>query len=214
VKPKSWFPIACAALIALTSPTAAWGQVLRRSAIRVNPIIRPAPFERGRLPDPVRYHYIDTSWQNSPYTYYLIHHEWPIPSYPYPYPYPDPYPFPYPPFGGDGYTAIPDYYGGTPDSGNPYSDRPTTAVLPQNAGNNAVIHVRAPVALADILFDDYKTSSTGLNRVLTTPDLTPGKTYTYSVTANWSEGGLPRSETRTVQVQAGQSVTVDFTKKA
>jgi uncharacterized protein (TIGR03000 family) len=111
-------------------------------------------------------------------------------------------------------TTVPDYYGGTPDSNNPYSDRPTTAVLPAVEGNNAVVHVCVPLALAEVIFDGHKTSSTGMHRVFTTPELTPGKTYTYTVTVNWSEAGLPRSETRSVQVQAGQSVTVDFTKKA
>ena len=86
-------------------------------------------------------------------------------------------------------------------------------MLPQVSGNNAVIHVKVPVALAEVTFNGQKTYSTGINRVFTTPELEPGKTHTYTVTASWSEGGLPRNETRAVQVTAGQTVTVDFTRK-
>jgi uncharacterized protein (TIGR03000 family) len=204
-------------------PAVTWGQELRRGTeFRPLDIVRPAPIDHGRLPGPVNYHYIDTSWQNSPYTYYLIHHHWPYPPippyppYPYPYPpYPYPYPYPYPsPYGPGGYTTVPDFYGDSPDESNSYSTKPTTAVLPAVEGNNAVIHVRVPLALAEVTFDGHPTTSTGLNRVYTTPELTPGKTYTYSVTVNYSSGGLPRSETRAVRVQAGQSVSVDFTKPA
>jgi uncharacterized protein (TIGR03000 family) len=107
----------------------------------------------------------------------------------------------------------PEYYGGASDLFNPYGASANTAVLPAISGNNAVIHVHIPIALADVAFDSVTTTSTGKDRVFTTPELTPGKTYTYAVTANWTEGGIPRTETRTVQVTAGQSSTVDFSKK-
>jgi uncharacterized protein (TIGR03000 family) len=68
-----------------------------------------------------------------------------------------------------------------------------------------------PLALAEVTFDGTPTTTTGINRIFTTPELTPGKTYTYTVTANWSEGGLPRSVSKTVQVKSGQTATVDFT---
>jgi uncharacterized protein (TIGR03000 family) len=43
-----------------------------------------------------------------------------------------------------------------------------------------------PLALADVVFNGKLTTSTGKDRVFTTPELTPGKTYTYTVTANWT----------------------------
>jgi uncharacterized protein (TIGR03000 family) len=211
---KTWLSMALAIVLLGAAAPAASGQ-LRRGPVRPAPVFRPAPIDHRRLVGPVRYHDIDTSWQNSPYTYYLIHHhrDWP-PYGPYYPPYYPPYPYPYyPPYYPGGYSpdfTVPDYYGGYTDSANPYSDRPTTAVLPKIEGNNAVIHVRVPLALADVTFDGYQTSTTGMNRVFTTPELEPGKTYTYSVTANWSEGGLPRSVTKTVQVKAGESTTVDL----
>jgi uncharacterized protein (TIGR03000 family) len=93
------------------------------------------------------------------------------------------------------------------------SPLPSTAVLPQVSGNNAAIHVRVPFAVAEVTFNGQKITTTGIHRIFTTPELTPGKTYTYVVTANWTDGGLPWSETRTVQVQAGQVASVDLTKK-
>ena len=114
-----------------------------------------------------------------------------------------------------GYSSyMPDYYGGTSDSYVPSGTGTTTTVVPEISGNNAVIHVHLPIALADLSFDGTKTTSTGKDRVFTTPALTPGQTYTYTATANWTEGGVPRTEMRTVQVSAGQSATVDFSKKA
>jgi uncharacterized protein (TIGR03000 family) len=77
-----------------------------------------------------------------------------------------------------------------------------------------VVYVHVPLALAEVTFDGHKTTSTGKDRVFTTPALTPGATYTFTVTATWTEGGLPRSETRTVPVQAGKSSYVDLAKKS
>jgi uncharacterized protein (TIGR03000 family) len=114
------------------------------------------------------------------------------------------------PWSYNAYTAS--YYGGTSNPYNVSSVGTTTAALPQISGNNAVVHVHVPLALAEVAFDGLRMTSTGKDRIFTTPELAPGKTYTYTVTANWADGGLPRSETRMVQVQAGQSATVDFSK--
>jgi uncharacterized protein (TIGR03000 family) len=114
--------------------------------------------------------------------------------------------------GYDG-SYMSDYYGYTSDSYDPFGAGKAPAVLPEVSGNNAVINVHVPIALADVAFDGQMTRGTGKDRIFTTPQLTPGETYTYTVTASWTEGGLPRAETRTVQVQAGQSATVDFSKK-
>jgi uncharacterized protein (TIGR03000 family) len=157
----------------------------------------------------------DSGGASGGYSYHLIHHHpnWPYPPYPYPpYPYPPyPYPYPYPayPYG----TLLPDFYQGTPDPNYSYSSMPTTAVLPPVDGNNAVVLVKVPLALADVTFNGTTTTTTGKTRVFTTPALEPGKTYSYSVTASWTDGGIPRTLTRTVQVSAGQTVTVDFSKK-
>jgi uncharacterized protein (TIGR03000 family) len=106
-------------------------------------------------------------------------------------------------------SYLPDFNGGTTQ---PYGSYDTNTPL-ETSENSAVISVHVPLALADVAFDGKLTTSTGKDRVFTTPELTPGKTYTYTVTANWTDGGVARDETRTVQVQAGQRSTVDFSKK-
>jgi uncharacterized protein (TIGR03000 family) len=124
----------------------------------------------------------------------------------------------YGPFGGygpysysSGDSGYYGSYGGDYFSGyQPYGASASANVLPQISGNNAVVYVHVPEVLADVDFDGVKTISTGKDRVFTTPELTPGQTYTYAVTASWTQGGVPRTETRTVKVQAGQTSTVEF----
>jgi uncharacterized protein (TIGR03000 family) len=139
------------------------------------------------------------------------------PPVPYAGGYSNPYPYGgyYPPIGGGysaGATMLPDYYGGAADADNPYSSRPTSAVLPKVEGNNAVIVVKVPFAVADVSFEGQPTTQTGKTRVYTTPELAPGKTYTYTIQGNWTQDATPRTVTREVRVAAGQTVTVDLTK--
>jgi uncharacterized protein (TIGR03000 family) len=127
------------------------------------------------------------------------------------YPYYGGYQYGYP-----GWNYNPGYYSSYQsdydgDTTPPYVSYGTNTLL-ESSGNSAVVHVHVPLALADVAFDGKLTTTTGKDRVFTTPELTPGKTYTYTVTANWTEGGVARNESRTVHVQAGQSSTVDFSK--
>jgi uncharacterized protein (TIGR03000 family) len=80
-------------------------------------------------------------------------------------------------------------------------------------GAAATITIKVPLALVDVLIDGQKMSETGKTRTYTTPGLQTGKSYSFTIQANWSEGGYPQSVTRTVEVSAGDNVTVDFTKK-
>jgi uncharacterized protein (TIGR03000 family) len=122
-----------------------------------------------------------------------------------------------------GYTGGYSPYYGTGNAGGfyPYSDPyvsggykvDSTPDLPRTSGNTAIVRIRVPLALADVVANGQKMTSTGTDRVFITPELTPGQIYTYTLTATWTESGLPRSETRTVEVQAGKSAVVDFSKK-
>ena len=130
--------------------------------------------------------------------------------FPYYAPYYGAYPY-YPNF-GSGYdnSYLPDYYG---SASHPYGSYGNGSTLPEANANSAVVRVHVPLALTDVAFDGKLTTTTGKDRVYTTPELKPGKTYTYTVTANWTEGGVPHNEVRTVQVRAGESSTLDFSKK-
>jgi uncharacterized protein (TIGR03000 family) len=124
------------------------------------------------------------------------------------------------PYSGAGYyptssagTAVPDYTANAAGStGYTPSASTTASSQPRPSGSSATITVKVPLALTEVIFDGNTVSATGKTRQLNTGELSPGRVYTYSVTANWSETGLPRSVTRQVQVAAGQSVTVDFTR--
>lgn len=82
------------------------------------------------------------------------------------------------------------------------------------AGNRSRVEVRVPVADGEILVDGAKTTSLGLNRSFETPKLKPGKSYSYRITASWKQGGEVVKDERTVQVKAGRTSLVDFTRPA
>jgi uncharacterized protein (TIGR03000 family) len=76
----------------------------------------------------------------------------------------------------------------------------------------ANIEVRVP-ADARVWFDSTPTTPTGARRRFVTPALKPGQKYTYSIRAQWSTpSGASTSEIRHITIQAGDSLTVDFTR--
>jgi len=111
-------------------------------------------------------------------------------------------------YGGNAGTAA-GYAGSVPNPGSGLAYE----ALPKDSGNKAVIEIKVPLALAEVIINGHVTQQTGLTRTFMTPELQAGKTATYTVQANWSESGWPKTQTRSVQVTAGQSVTVDFTHK-
>ncbi len=75
------------------------------------------------------------------------------------------------------------------------------------------ISVRSP-ADAEIWFEGSKTTQTGAVREFESPELKPGRAYTYEVRARWTQDGKKVSRTQTIDVSAGDRKTVDFTKSA
>jgi uncharacterized protein (TIGR03000 family) len=123
-------------------------------------------------------------------------------SYPY-YGYDNSYP---------GYYSYPDYYGPdfsyVPDYS--YSQNLPSYDLEQSAPDNrAHIRVRVP-GNAQLWFDDQPTTRAGSVRTFTSPDLTPGHTYTYDLRAQWRQGNQDVTQTRHVVVHPGEQVMVDF----
>ena len=76
----------------------------------------------------------------------------------------------------------------------------------------ATVEVRVPTD-AELWFDGTAMAQTGDRRAFTTPALNPRLTYTYDVTARWTENGKEVTRTRDVGIGAGSSVTVDFTQQ-
>jgi len=75
------------------------------------------------------------------------------------------------------------------------------------------VTVRAPTD-AEIWFGGTKTSQTGAVREFESPELKPGRQYTYEVRARWTQDGKAVSRTQSIEVSAGTRKTVDFTQSA
>jgi uncharacterized protein (TIGR03000 family) len=136
------------------------------------------------------------------------------------------------------YGTSPYYYGNTYAYGTPTYTGGTTiyspssyAMMPQNYvsfyppnfpqgspavgatgngnTNQALIEVRVPQD-AQVWFDGDPTQQRGTDRLFSSPPLEPGKRYHYDVKARWHDGDRAVEKTRTVHVEAGRHVTVDF----
>ena len=81
-------------------------------------------------------------------------------------------------------------------------------------GNRCRVELRLPVADAEVFVDGAKTTSLGLNRVFESPELKPDATYSYRIAAFWKRGDELVKDERNVQVKAGRTSLVDFTRPA
>jgi len=75
--------------------------------------------------------------------------------------------------------------------------------------NRARIHVRLP-ADATLWVDGDATQQAGAERDFTTPPLTPGTTYQYTLKARWMQGNDPVEKTMKVDVRANETSQADF----
>jgi uncharacterized protein (TIGR03000 family) len=80
---------------------------------------------------------------------------------------------------------------------------------PLAADNRGHLHVTLP-ADAVLWFDGEATDQTGAEREFTTPELDPGKTYTYELKARWTLGGRPVEQSLQVEVRPDKTTTVSF----
>jgi uncharacterized protein (TIGR03000 family) len=86
----------------------------------------------------------------------------------------------------------------------PYRETPGDA-------SAATIDVNVPDPAARVYFDDTLTSQIGTQRSYVTPPLTPGADYHFDLRAQWRDaGGREQTQTRRVEVRAGQRRSVDF----
>jgi uncharacterized protein (TIGR03000 family) len=132
----------------------------------------------------------------------------------------------YSPYRSGGYG--PGYYGRPFNSGsyypsyynNPYYHGESYLTAPQIANyyepsilasaNAALVDVRVPTT-AEVWFEGDKTSQTGSDRSFVSPQLQPGKSFTYDIRARWTgPDGKVVDQTRQVPVRANERSTVDF----
>ncbi|OAI39121.1 hypothetical protein AYO40_06065 [Planctomycetaceae bacterium SCGC AG-212-D15] len=74
----------------------------------------------------------------------------------------------------------------------------------------ATVTVVVPTANAQVWFGDTPTTQQGTERSFHSPELVPGKNFTYTIKARWIENGKTVESDRKVKVRAGQSTTVTF----
>jgi uncharacterized protein (TIGR03000 family) len=90
---------------------------------------------------------------------------------------------------------------------------PTPPVAPPASGT-AQIQVLLPDADGEVWFDGRKTRQLGNTRLFATPQLEPGKTYSYQISAAWHQNGKLVGDERTIEVAPGRTVVVDFSRPA
>jgi uncharacterized protein (TIGR03000 family) len=116
-----------------------------------------------------------------------------------------------------GYTVYDQSYYGTPGYANArpnYVYQPLgiqkAATVPAN--NQSNIRVKLPSAEARLWFQNQPTNQSGHERIFRSPPLQPGYRYTYEIRAQWQENGQNVSVVRSIRVEPGQEVSVDFTQ--
>jgi uncharacterized protein (TIGR03000 family) len=84
--------------------------------------------------------------------------------------------------------------------------------LPANAapGGCLLLSVQVPQPSAEVFVDGKKTAQTGTDRTFESPPLEAGKSYRYTVTARWVEGGQVVEAKKEVTGSPGEVVRVDF----
>jgi uncharacterized protein (TIGR03000 family) len=169
------------------------------------------------------YPYWGGGWYGGSYRPY---YGYSYPSYGYSYPsYGYSYPYGYADYSAPNYaySYTPGYSYSTPS--NPYSYAPSIAPYlaeiqsyqslypPSSTTGDTRAHVQVNVpSNAQVWFEGTLTQQGGMSRTFESPELMPGRTYTYHIRARWMDNGQPRDQTRLVTVHAGQLATVDFNR--
>jgi uncharacterized protein (TIGR03000 family) len=127
----------------------------------------------------------------------------------------------YPYYGDPGYFYDTSPYLDNPDPSMPdqYQRRPTKPNDPKNPEKlpppvpnpgPAKLDFKLPNADALVWLDDYLTATAGNERTYQTPELQPGKTYSYRLTVVWQQEGQTYRDDRKVDVSANGTTTVDY----
>jgi uncharacterized protein (TIGR03000 family) len=105
-------------------------------------------------------------------------------------------------------------YGPYPDDPGFVPQMPPVPQAPPVANGYAHIQVLLPDGDGEVWFDGRKTRQTGTTRLFASPQLEPGKTYSYQVSAAWHQNGKLVGDERSVSVAPGTTTIVDFSRPA
>jgi uncharacterized protein (TIGR03000 family) len=117
------------------------------------------------------------------------------------------------PFFG-GYSLPPDSYESFyPVTGGPAAQppwqQPSQVSLPPRAPT-AAVQIFTIDPNAELWFNGVKMQQIGQERNFITPELEPGKKYSYEIRAKWTQSGKQYDKTRTITVQAGEQIGLNF----
>jgi uncharacterized protein (TIGR03000 family) len=82
-----------------------------------------------------------------------------------------------------------------------------------SAGTRAQVLVRVP-ADAKLFADGQATALAGAERVFSTPELTPGRDFQYTLKIEYVDGTETKTASKQVMVRAGHRTVVDFTEQS
>lgn len=115
-------------------------------------------------------------------------------------------------YSGSQFYSTPQYYDSTVQI--PSTDiRQSFYNQPNFSQQLATVIVQVPTPDAKVSFDGTETTQQGMERTFSSPPLEPG-TYTYTIRARWMENGKSIERERRVNVQAGQTMSVDFRRNS
>jgi len=106
---------------------------------------------------------------------------------------------------GPNYSVVPSsYYELQPQI------RPSYYIAPAVVDQTVSVTVLVPTVDAQVWFENAATQQQGMERLFSSAPLQPNQTFVYTIKARWMQGGQAVTQERRVNVQAGQSVTVNF----
>jgi uncharacterized protein (TIGR03000 family) len=84
----------------------------------------------------------------------------------------------------------------------------------QQGDNSAHLQLNVPEG-AEVWFDGTQTKQTGPVREFVSPELSPGRRYTYSISVRYKDAnGKQVVDTRPIHVRANDWFSIDFTRPA
>lgn len=113
-----------------------------------------------------------------------------------------------------GYAAAPSFYADYSSFYPSTAVTPTVTSPPAGNPNIARVGVLLPDPNAQMLVNGKPTTTTGTARLFETPELQPGQTYSYQISASWTDNGKPVKLDQKIKVTAGKLTVVDFNRAA
>lgn len=114
-----------------------------------------------------------------------------------------------------GYYSAPRsyYYDSVPRTSYYYeSPQQFDVTMPSYSDRQARLEIRLSDPNDEVIIQGQRMSGTGTVRHFVSPELTEGRNYNYTISIRRANSTRERDETRSVDVQAGSNLLIDFTR--